>query len=156
MLLHEIYIKYIACYITKIQLIEMYFYQGKAKKNVWYIYTVHVYCLSTSLKCGTVWYKCLVVILVLMYELILCAGPMQETVIDFWRMVWQENTATIVMVTNLVEVGRVSGERCDTFQHSTGVVIRCNIDWGSKELAWLDSNTPFGLNWVRTNQRGSL
>ncbi|TSK16090.1 Receptor-type tyrosine-protein phosphatase mu [Bagarius yarrelli] len=34
-------------------------------------------------------------------------GPMQETVYDFWRMVWQENTATIIMVTNLVEVGRV-------------------------------------------------
>ncbi|KAM6953435.1 receptor-type tyrosine-protein phosphatase mu-like isoform 2-T2 [Aplochiton taeniatus] len=34
-------------------------------------------------------------------------GAMQETVYDFWRMVWQENTATIVMVTNLVEVGRV-------------------------------------------------
>lgn len=33
---------------------------------------------------------------------------MQETVYDFWRMVWQENTAAIVMVTNLVEVGRVS------------------------------------------------
>uniref|UniRef100_A0A669CJG5 protein-tyrosine-phosphatase n=1 Tax=Oreochromis niloticus TaxID=8128 RepID=A0A669CJG5_ORENI len=34
-------------------------------------------------------------------------SPMQETVFDFWRMVWQENTAAIVMVTNLVEVGRV-------------------------------------------------
>ncbi|XP_056594537.1 protein tyrosine phosphatase receptor type Ma isoform X7 [Triplophysa dalaica] len=34
-------------------------------------------------------------------------GPMQETIYDYWRMVWQENTATIVMVTNLVEVGRV-------------------------------------------------
>ncbi|XP_078722665.1 receptor-type tyrosine-protein phosphatase kappa-like isoform X7 [Lampetra fluviatilis] len=34
-------------------------------------------------------------------------GPMQETVYDFWRMVWQEKSASIVMVTNLVEVGRV-------------------------------------------------
>lgn len=34
---------------------------------------------------------------------------MQETIYDFWRMVWHENTASIIMVTNLVEVGRVSG-----------------------------------------------
>lgn len=33
---------------------------------------------------------------------------MQETIYDFWRMVWHENTASIIMVTNLVEVGRVS------------------------------------------------
>uniref|UniRef100_A0AAZ3S0L5 protein-tyrosine-phosphatase n=1 Tax=Oncorhynchus tshawytscha TaxID=74940 RepID=A0AAZ3S0L5_ONCTS len=38
-------------------------------------------------------------------------SPMQETVFDFWGMVWQENTAAIVMVTNLVEVGRVIGHR---------------------------------------------
>lgn len=48
---------------------------------------------------------------------------MQETVIDFWRMVWQENTATIVMVTNLVEVGRVSRERCDTSHCSTCLLV---------------------------------
>ncbi|KAM9421684.1 receptor-type tyrosine-protein phosphatase kappa-like isoform 28-T28 [Salvelinus alpinus] len=33
-------------------------------------------------------------------------GPVHETVYDFWRMVWQEQSACIVMVTNLVEVGR--------------------------------------------------
>uniref|UniRef100_A0A4W3ICB3 Receptor-type tyrosine-protein phosphatase kappa n=1 Tax=Callorhinchus milii TaxID=7868 RepID=A0A4W3ICB3_CALMI len=33
--------------------------------------------------------------------------PVHETVYDFWRMAWQEQSACIVMVTNLVEVGRV-------------------------------------------------
>ena len=39
---------------------------------------------------------------------------MQETVYDFWRMVWHEHTAPIVMVTNLVEVGSVSTTRPQT------------------------------------------
>ncbi|XP_042194557.1 receptor-type tyrosine-protein phosphatase U isoform X2 [Callorhinchus milii] len=34
-------------------------------------------------------------------------GPKQEMVYDFWRMVWQEHCASIVMITKLVEVGRV-------------------------------------------------
>jgi len=34
------------------------------------------------------------------------AGPMSNTVIDFWRMVWQLRTPTIVMITNLAEAGR--------------------------------------------------
>uniref|UniRef100_A0A8C4Z4B1 protein-tyrosine-phosphatase n=1 Tax=Gadus morhua TaxID=8049 RepID=A0A8C4Z4B1_GADMO len=33
--------------------------------------------------------------------------PKQEMAYDFWRMVWQENCFSIVMITKLVEVGRV-------------------------------------------------
>lgn len=34
---------------------------------------------------------------------VLLSGPKEETVNDFWRMIWEQNTATIVMVTNLKE-----------------------------------------------------
>ena len=35
-------------------------------------------------------------------------GPTPGTVADFWRMVWEQETATIVMLTNLKEKGKVS------------------------------------------------
>uniref|UniRef100_A0A8C9TV55 protein-tyrosine-phosphatase n=1 Tax=Scleropages formosus TaxID=113540 RepID=A0A8C9TV55_SCLFO len=34
-------------------------------------------------------------------------GPKQDMVYDFWRMVWQENSYSIIMLTKLVEAGRV-------------------------------------------------
>uniref|UniRef100_A0A672R401 protein-tyrosine-phosphatase n=1 Tax=Sinocyclocheilus grahami TaxID=75366 RepID=A0A672R401_SINGR len=37
----------------------------------------------------------------------LSAGPKQDMIYDFWRMVWQENCYSIVMITKLVEVGRM-------------------------------------------------
>jgi len=33
-------------------------------------------------------------------------GPTDNTVVDFWRLVWQLRTPTIVMITNLTEKGR--------------------------------------------------
>ncbi|XP_072043282.1 receptor-type tyrosine-protein phosphatase epsilon-like [Amphiura filiformis] len=38
-------------------------------------------------------------------------GPNSETVKDHWRMIWQEGTETIVMVTRLVEVGKIKCEK---------------------------------------------
>lgn len=36
---------------------------------------------------------------------LLCVGPLQSTVKDFWRMVWQEGIVIIVMTTNIHETG---------------------------------------------------
>nr|KAF6380018.1 protein tyrosine phosphatase receptor type U [Myotis myotis] len=38
-------------------------------------------------------------------------GPKPEMVYDFWRLVWQEHCSSIVMITKLVEVGRVKCSR---------------------------------------------
>ena len=34
------------------------------------------------------------------------SGPLPQTVVDFWRLVWQERAPSIVMITNLEEGGK--------------------------------------------------
>ncbi|XP_051660561.1 receptor-type tyrosine-protein phosphatase kappa-like [Manacus candei] len=38
-------------------------------------------------------------------------GPLAETVVDFWQMVWQEKTSVVVMLTGLVEQNKIKCEK---------------------------------------------
>lgn len=68
-------------------------------------------------------------------------GPKPEMVYDFWRLVWQEHCSSIVMITKLVEVGRVSravgggawqakgGSEEPTEPASWGLQVKCSRYW---------------------------
>ena len=43
------------------------------------------------------------------YILWLYAGPTSNTIMDFWEMVWEQKSTIIVMLTRLVEGGKVIG-----------------------------------------------
>ncbi|XP_074611760.1 receptor-type tyrosine-protein phosphatase S-like isoform X5 [Acropora palmata] len=53
---------------------------------------------------------------------IACQGPVPGTYQDFWRMLWQENVTTVVMLTRLVEHGRT----------------KCHQYWPEKAETYLD------------------
>ena len=40
-----------------------------------------------------------------------CVGPLKKTLIDFWRLIWQERPQIIVMVTNLKEGSKTKCEK---------------------------------------------
>ena len=44
-------------------------------------------------------------------------GPLNKTIVDFWRMIWQERLPTIVMVTNIREDNKT---KCQQYWPDTG------------------------------------
>lgn len=50
---------------------------------------------------------------------IIITGPKPETVVDFWRLVWQERPPTIVMITNLKEGNK---KKCEQYWPESGSI----------------------------------
>ena len=58
-------------------------------------------------------------------EYIASQGPLPDTVGDFWRLVWDYNIPTIVMLTNLMEKMKV---KCSQYWPNTGSQQYANIN----------------------------
>ncbi|XP_061180788.1 receptor-type tyrosine-protein phosphatase mu-like [Saccostrea echinata] len=67
-------------------------------------------------------------------EFIASQGPLKNTIVDHWRMIWQEQVEYIVMLTNLIE----------------GPKVKCHQYWPEKEKE-LDIN-PFFVTLIEEKQ----
>ena len=53
------------------------------------------------------------------YGEVFTTGPLPNTTVDFWRMVWQERSQSIVMLANLVEGNRI---KCHKYWPENGTL----------------------------------
>jgi len=68
-------------------------------------------------------------------------GPLPNTCLDFWRMVWDQKSTSIIMVTNLVELARV---KCHQYFPESG-----SLSFGPVTITLLES-TPLADFTIRS------
>ena len=61
---------------------------------------------------------------------IACQAPLENTVIDFWRMIWEQNSRVIVMATDLTENGV---EKCAEYLPAS-FVLDNNVVFGDYQV----------------------
>ena len=81
-------------------------------------YTATLY-RGTKKNSNTLQHKVLITTVLGIHLCWFTTGPLPNTTVDFWRMVWQERSQTIVMVTNLVEGNRI---KCHKYWPETGTL----------------------------------
>lgn len=67
-------------------------------------------------------------------------GPLPNTIDDFWRMIWEQNSAVIVMITNVYEKGR---KKCEQYWPSEGEAV-----YGSIQVRLLKEDTEELAFWT--------
>merc|ERR1712226_429866 len=71
-------------------------------------------------------------------------GPLEETITDFWRMVWEQNCAIVVMLTNVLEQEML---KCLPYwPNDTNAVLKCG------HLLVTCNSPPIEENYVTTRE----